>query len=44
MPHTKIPGTGNKIKFVLLMDSELLCSLMPSAATLVASVKTVTIT
>jgi len=39
MPHTKTPGTGNKIKFVLLWIvsyigvSLQLCSLMPSAAT-----------
>jgi len=44
MPHTKTPGTGNKIKFVLLWIVSYigvsLCSLMPSAATsLVASVK-----
>ena len=42
MPHTKTPGTGKKIKFVLLwiVSCVSLCSLMPPAATsLVASVK-----
>ena len=48
MPHTKTPGTGNKIKFVLLWIVSYigvsLCSLMPSAATsLVASVNSVNI-
>ena len=46
MLHTKTPGTGNKIKFVLLWIVSYigvsLCSLMPSAATsLVASVNSV---